>query len=165
MIKASWTALLTIGMSLSTAGIADEVTTSNTGDEPLSDIPMSVEALHAELWGRWNDFGPVEAAAYSYSNDLPRPIAELDFRDAGALARISRLRSLSFLTFAEIGHARFFFGINGDGLLGLHFNVFPRYVGEQSLELVRMPYLKKYESDTEAGHLVTGVNKPFKRLK
>jgi hypothetical protein len=160
MIKASWTALLTIGMSLSTAGIADEVTSSNTGDERLSDMAIAVEALHAELWGasRWNDFGLLETAAYSYSNDLPRPMAEFDFRDADALARISRLRSLSLVTFAEIGHARLFFGLNGDGLLGLHFNIFPRDVGEQSLELVRMPYLKENESDSGAEQLMTGVN-------
>ncbi|MCH8308535.1 MAG: hypothetical protein IH930_10400, partial [Proteobacteria bacterium] len=49
MLKASWMALLAIGMLLSSAGFADDAKSSNTGGEPLPVVTLSVEALLAEL--------------------------------------------------------------------------------------------------------------------
>lgn len=149
MLKASWMALLAIGMLLSAAGFADDAKSSNTGGEPLPVVTLSVAALLAELGhaSRWQLFHPVDAMASS--DDWPRPIADFDFQDSNALARVSKLRSLSLLTLAEIGQTRLFLGVNDDGLVGLHFSALPRYGDERYLEVLRMPYLKENEPDSE----------------
>jgi hypothetical protein len=153
MPKASWMTLLTIGMLLSAAGFADDTTSSNTDSEPLPEVTPSVEALHAEsgYTSRRNLFDSVEAMAYS--DDWPRAIADFDFQDDSALARVSKLRNLSLLTLAEIGQTRLFLGVNDEGLLGLHFNTLPRDGDERYLEVVRMPYLKENEPDSEVRQL------------
>ncbi len=149
MPKASWMTLLTIGMLLSAAGFADDAKSSNTDSEPLPEVTLSVEALHAEsgYTSRWHLFDSVEAMAYS--DDWPRAIADFDFRDDSALARVSKLRNLSLLTLVEIGQTRLFLGVNDDGLVGLHFSALPRDGGERYLEVVRMPYLKENEPDSQ----------------
>ena len=149
MPKTSWMTLLTIGMLLSAAGFADDAKSSNTDSEPLPEVTPSVEALHAELGytSHRHSFDSVEAMAYS--DDWPRAIADLDFQDDSALARVSKLRNLSLLTLVEIGQTRLFLGINDEGLLGLHFNAFPRDGDAHYLEVVRMPYLKEKEPDSQ----------------
>jgi hypothetical protein len=148
MPKASWMTLLTIGMLLSAAGLADDTKSSNTDSEPLPEVTPSVQALHAESGyaSRWHLFDSVEAMAYS--DDWPQTIADFDFQDDSALARVSKLRNLSLLTLVEIGQTRLFLGINDDGLLGLHFNAFPRDGDAHYLEVIRMPYLKENEPDS-----------------
>lgn len=149
MLKTSWITLLTIGMLGWAAAIADDAKSSHTDDEPLPMVTLSVETLLAELAyaSRWQLFHPVEAVAYS--DDWPRPIADFDFQDPSALARASKLRSLSLLTLAQIGQARLFLGVNHDGLVGLHFSAFPRNGDERHLEMVRMPYLKENVADND----------------
>jgi len=153
MPKASRMTLLTIGMLLPAAGFADDVQPSNTVSEPLPAVTLSVEALHAEsgYTSRRHLFHPVEALAYS--DDWPRAIADVDFQDDSALARVSKLRNLSLLTLAEIGQTRLFLGVNDEGLLGLHFNALPRNGDKRYLEVVRMPYLKENEPDDEVRQL------------
>ena len=149
MLKASWMALLIIGMLLSAAGFADDAKSSNADGGPLPLVTLSVETLltESEYASRWQPSHPVEAIAYS--DDWPRPIADFDFQDASALARFSKLHSLSLLTLAEIGQTRLFLGINDDGLVGLHFSTFSRYGDEHHLEVVRMPYLTKNEPHSD----------------
>ena len=66
-------------------------------------VTPSVEALHAKLANTFRShlLYPVEAMAYL--DDWPRPIADFEFWDDSALARVSKLRNLSLLTLAEIG--------------------------------------------------------------
>ncbi len=153
MLKASRMAQLIIGMLLSAAGFADDAKSSNTDGEPLPVVTLSVEKLLAEpeYASRWQLLHRVEAMAYA--DDWPRPIADFDFQDASALARVSKLRSLSLLTLAEIGQTRLFLGVDDDGFVGLHFCTLPRYGDERYLEVVRMPYLKKDEPDSEVEQL------------
>ena len=149
MLKASWMALSVIGMLLSAAGFADDAKSSNTDGEPLPAVTLSVETLLAESEHapRWQLFYPVEAMAYS--DYWPRPIADFDFQDASAWARVRKLRSLSLLTLAEIRQTRLFLGVDEEGLVGLHFSFFPHHDDERYLELVRMPYLKEKAPNSE----------------
>ena len=153
MLKASWMAQLVIGMLLSAAGLADDAKSSNADGESLPAVTLSIETLlaNSEHAPRWQLFHPVEAMAYS--DDWPRPIADFDFQDASALARVSKLRSLSLLTLAEIGQTRLFLGVDEEGLVGLHFSAFLHYGDERYLELVRMPYLKETVPDSEIEQL------------
>ena len=150
MIQASWMALLTIGLLWSAAGLADDVQYAKTDGELLPVVTLSVETMLAESEypPRWRPFHPAEATAYS--DGWLRPIADFDIQDAGALSRIRKLRGLSLFTLAEIGQTRLFLGVNEEGLVGLHFDMFPRYGGERFLEVVRMPYLRKTSQATES---------------
>lgn len=143
MIKASEMTLLTIGLLWSAAGLSDDVQSSKTDAEQQPAVTLSVETMLAESKypPRWRPSHSTEAT--TYSNDWLRPIADVDFRDADALSRVSDLRGLSLLTLADSGQTRLFLGVNEDGLVGLHFDLFSRYGSERYLEVVRMPYLKK----------------------
>jgi hypothetical protein len=136
-------------MLLSTAGLADETKSSGTGDKRLPQANLSVDALLAESQyaSRWQLDYPVDAGAFS--DERQRPIAEFNFRDGSALARVKKLRNLSLLTLAEMGQTRLFLGVNDDGLVGLHFNLFSRAGDERYLEVARMPYLAQIEPDSE----------------
>ena len=150
MVKASWMAWLTIGLLWSAAGFADDVQSSKTDDELLPVVTRSVETMLAEskYLSRWRTFQPIEATAYS--DGWMQPIADLEFQDADALSRVSKLRGLSLVTLAKFGQTRLFLGVNEEGLVGLHFEMFPRYGGERFLEVVRMPYLIKTSQATES---------------
>jgi hypothetical protein len=136
-------------MLLSAAGYADDAKLSNADGASLPEVTRSVAALLAESQyaSRWRLYHPVDAMAYS--DEWPRPIAEFNFQDDSALARVSKLRNLSLLTLAEVGQTRLFLGVNDDGLVGLHFKLFSRAGDERYLEVVRMPYLKKTGPDSE----------------
>ena len=145
--------LLTIGMLLSAAGYADDANLSNADGALLPEVTPSMDSLHAEVTNKFRShlLYPVEAMAYL--DDWPRPIANLEFRDDSVLARVSKLRNLSLLTLAEVGRTRLFLGVNDDGLVGLHFNLFSRAGDTRYLEVVRMPYLKKDEPDSKVEQL------------
>ncbi len=142
MIKASWMVLLTTCSLWSAAGCADDVLSSKTDGELLSKTTRSVESMlvESEYPSRWRPFHPTTATVYS-SKPL-RPVADFDILDADALSRVSKLRGLSLLTLADFGQTRLFLGVNEEGLVGLHFNAFPRYGAQSYPEMIRMPYLR-----------------------
>lgn len=81
--------------------------------------------------------------------DFPlHPLNDVHFETGDFLSRVSRLRGLSVLTMAEIGHARLFFGVNDDGLVGLHFNTSASDPNDRHIEVLRMPYLAEDPDET-----------------
>ena len=146
MRKAGWIVLFNVSMLLSTAVLADDSKSPGTGGEPLPVLTLSEEASLAELKyaSRWQLLPPAEAMAYS--DDQLLQIADFNFRDTGALARVSKLHSLSLLTLVEIRQKRLFLGVNSEGVIGLHFGNFSHHSDERFLELARMPYLKESPS-------------------
>lgn len=149
MLNARRMTLLILGILLSATGFADDAKPSNFDAEPLPAITLNVEALLADSWylSRWQLTYPIEVTASS--DDWRQPTAEFNFRQDSVLGRVSELRNLSLLTFAKIGRANLFFGVNEDGLIGLHFNAIPRGGDERYLELIRMPYLKENTADSD----------------
>jgi len=119
MLRASRMAFLIVGTLLSTAGFADDATVYRSDARALPPPTLTLE------------------------------LSDLEFQDSGILGRASRLRSLSFLTLAEVGRTRLFLGVNKEGLVGLHFRAFSRHSSSRNLELARMPYLKNSQPDTE----------------
>lgn len=119
MLGTSRMAFVIIGTLLSTAGFADDATISRSDTKALPPPNLSLE------------------------------LSDLEFQDSGILGRASRLRSLSFLTLAEVGRTRLFLGVNKEGLVGLHFRAFSRHSSGRYLELARLPYLKNSLPDTE----------------
>ncbi|MEM7284149.1 MAG: hypothetical protein AAF438_21295 [Pseudomonadota bacterium] len=82
-----------------------------------------------------------------WNPELPDLTVEsFDFDDKSALERITKLRSLSLVTFAETTNTRLFFGVNKEGLVGLHFSAFPRYGKDRHMSLWSMPYVTKTQA-------------------
>ena len=73
--------------------------------------------------------------------DVRERLQSLEFANSDTYSRMSRIRSLSLLTFAETKSSRLFLGVNRDGLFGLHFGVAKRG-DDRYPELARMPYLR-----------------------
>lgn len=147
MLSVGRIALLLVAMSFSAAGFADDAKPSMASADTA---PVGTLALHAidGEWAyasRWRLSDPVETI--TYSNDWLRPAVNVDFHDSGTLARVSKLRSFSLLTFAEIGRARLFLGVDDNGIVGLHMRAFHRVGDERYLEVVRMPYLRKNQPE------------------
>ncbi len=146
-LKASWLTLLTMGGLLSAPGFADDVAYANLADELREDIP-STSALFAEFKYAPQPQSQIDSMT-NYGQE-PRSIVDFDSdRDTGVLARLGKARSLSLLTVAETEQARLFFGVNGDGVLGLHFRALPKRIGGLHLEFMRMPYLENSERTGE----------------
>ena len=132
MCKTLSISLLIFAMLASASAVADEAA------KPT--LTPAAEAFLADLerasWTQSPDYSP----PMSYADNYLRPLPDVAFEDGSLLGRFSHLRRVSFLTFAEIGEAQFFFGLNKEGLLGLHFNI-DRKKRRERLELLRMPYL------------------------
>ena len=155
MLRISRIALLTVGVLWSAACSADDIHPAKADRESPPVETITVESILAESGyaSLWQSIPPVDATAYT--DDLTRPITVFDFREASAVANLSRLRSLSLLTLAEIGDTRLFLGINKKGFVGLHFGTSSQYGDERHLEVGRMPYLKKNRRAGEAENLGT----------
>lgn len=150
MHNVSRTVLFLASSLLSAAAFADDAEAPLDDSSVLPEVTLSAQAVQ-ERWeyaSRWRPTYPVETLVYS--NDSSRPGVNVDFRDSDALARVSRLRNLSFLTFAEIGRARLFLGVDESGIVGLHLRAVHRLGDERYLEVIRMPYLKQDQPDLES---------------
>lgn len=148
MPKVRWMTLLIVGTLLSAAGLADDARTDNTNGVISPVAALSFNTLYSEpayYSSRWQLSHPVETMAYS--SDWAHPIASFDFEDAGTFSRVKKIRALSLLTLAEGKGTRLFFGVNKDGLVGIHFRGLPRNGDDRCLEVVRMPYLGKNQPD------------------
>lgn len=149
MIKAGLTVFAVVAMLHSVAGVADDEETSAADSDNLPATGLSLPPLSLDIddTSRWRPTYPLLTPRYS--TDWSQPFVNVAFHDSGTLARVSRFRSLSLLTFAEIGQSRLFFGVNNDGLVGLHFRAFRRQEQERHLEVARMPYLQNAQLKTD----------------
>ena len=135
-------------VSISVLIIAVLLSAGALADEPAQPkLTRAAEAFIADLERASKSQSPDYYQSITYTNNFLRPLPDVDFEDGSLLGRISHLRRVSLLTFAEIGEAQFFFGLNRDGLLGLHFNI-DRKRRQERLELLRMPYLVDDEEES-----------------
>ncbi len=144
MHRASWMVVV-FSILIPAVALADDARI------PAADRYSSNSLTESSL-AHWLDAGNASAWQLTptievphYFSDAMDPIADLDFRDPGAFARVSKVRELSLLTLAEVGKARIFFGFNGEGLFGFHLGARPRLGDERCVELARMPYLNSTE--------------------
>lgn len=148
MQRASWMLLVVVGSLIPSLTFADGTRTPAMASYEPDLIALTSRPYRWEFnnTSQWLLVEPIDTGAYAY--DTFHPIASLDFRDPGAFARVSKVRELSLLTLAEVGQARFFFGVNDNGLFGLHLGALPRLGDERCVELARMPYLKNSAGDS-----------------
>ena len=152
MPGAAWKPFVAISVLLSAALQADDAPTSPSAG--LAEELRSVNELLDELdaASRWHlSLDPAQNGFRSDAADSYYDFYSLDFQDNSSLGRLKRLRSLSLLTLGELGDAQLFLGVNEQGLLGVHFNAFPRAYDESLLELARMPYLQDEETPDDDG--------------
>jgi hypothetical protein len=141
MPKTNWKAQLIIAMLLSATAHADDANSSAAGHNALPAIALFAATPANELpyVSHYHRFRLVDSMLYS--DKQRRPIVQIDFRDTSFLGRMSKLRGVSLVTFAEFRRARLFLGVNNDGLVGLHFNALPVDSRSSHPEWLRMPYL------------------------
>ena len=141
MLKKSSMPVLVISMLMSGSGLADDLA------QPK--LTPAAEAFLADLEQSSRRQPPGYLQPISYTDNFLRSFPDLKFTDGGFLDRVSHLRRVSFLTFAEIGQSQLFLGVNNKGLLGLHFNAYRNRGKERQLELLRMPYLLDVDTESE----------------
>ena len=139
MCKTNSISVLMIAMLMSAGVLADELA------QPQ--LTPAAEAFIADLEHASRPQSPDYFRSIAYTDNFLRPLPNIDFEDGSLLERVSHLRRVSLLTFAEIGDTQFFFGLNSEGLLGLHFNI-DRKKRRERLELLRMPYLVDKDEDS-----------------
>ena len=139
MCKTVSISVLIITMLISAAAVADEPA------QPK--LTPAAEAFIADLERASRPQSTDVFRSMTYTDNYLRPFPNVDFEDGSLLERVSHLRRVSLLTVAEFGDTQFFFGLNSDGLLGLHFNI-DRKKRKEQLELLRMPYLVDDEKDS-----------------
>ena len=142
MLNSRSTLLLTFGIALSTPAFADDSENMLPNSTSTSETTIQIDPslLTMPYAPRWQLVHPVEIT--HYPDTWTRPAADFSFREKTLLARLRKFRNLSLLTLAETRKTRLFFGVNEDGLVGLHFDGLARYNADRHLELLRLPYLK-----------------------
>ena len=134
--------LLTAQSVAEESSATDDAAVDTAADATLTALLPTT--AHLSDW-LLDDIDVVEVGAYPthrYSG-----FAALDFRESSAIKRLGKYRALSLVTFADLGTARLFLGVNEDGLLGLHLNATPKVTQERTVEVLRMPYLEPRETD------------------
>lgn len=149
MQRASWMVVL-FSFLVPAAVLADDARTAAAERYSPSPVLESsptywLDAGHAPGWRL-----PAATEFATYSNRTTDVIADLQFREPGAFARVSKVRELSLLTLAEVGKSRLFFGVNFEGLFGIHLGARPRLGDDRCVELARMPYLNNATRGTVA---------------
>ncbi len=141
MRKSSSMPVLVISVLMSGTGFADDLAQPKltpAAEAFLADLEQSSRPQASDY------FQPIH-----YMDNFIRPLPDLEFTDGGFLDRVSNLRRVSFLTFAEIGPSQLFIGVNDKGLLGFHFNAYGNRGKERQLELLRMPYLLDIDQESQ----------------
>ena len=118
---------------------ADDSTPSDAESEPLPSEALSVEKLLAgsAYASRWQLSQPVEPAPDT--GEWRRPVTDFENRDTDSSEGVTRPRTLSLLTLSRSKQSRLFFGLNEDGLLGLHLRAVSQQNADRYLGLARTP--------------------------
>jgi hypothetical protein len=154
MPEVRWMTLVIVGTLLSAASLADDASLPGAdGDSaPVETLSLDATYLEAAYSSRWRLSHPVETTVYSF--DGAQPMANLDFQDSGTFSRVKKIRALSLLTLAEGKGTRVFFGVDKEGLVGIHFRGLLRGDDDRFMEIVRMPYLEEPDPDGEQDNSV-----------
>ena len=144
-------ALPLIGLLFACTAAADDLAAPQQADDAAAeDSPTLKQLLDESAYGaRWRI--PSQPDATRSAPQLVQPLNDFAFQDNSGLGRVRQMRNFSLLTLAQSGQARLFFGVNEDGLVGLHFRAISREDEGRYLEFARMPHLEEDESDTEKG--------------
>ena len=102
MLRVASGTLLVFSLLWSAGATADDAEAEPEQLTSITDLVTPTESLYTVEW--------------RYEID------DLDFQDNSPLGRISRIRELSLLTLAETRNSRVFFGVDSNGILGLHIN-------------------------------------------
>ena len=151
ILTAGRVTLIVIGMLLAVTAAADDTSSGKEGGAPPA-VQFSAEALLAKSAYRLQSDLSHPAETMAFQADRMRPIRALNFRKASGIARLSKVRGLALLTFADTGRTRLFLGVNRDGLVGLHFSTSSDNSTLRYLELARMPYIKRKVGKRKKDH-------------
>lgn len=148
MRRISLVPILSAALLTSLAARADE---SPADDEATTADSSAAAAALLENFRRYSTRWQLREtdSTIAYGTDFSNPLLDVRFEDGSMISRFSRIRRLSLLTFAEVGDAQLYFGVNRDGLFGVHLGALSGSGGERQLEMARMPYLQDSEPGDE----------------
>jgi hypothetical protein len=142
--------LIIAGILLSSAALADDQPAAPSDVAQQTELTPAAREFIAELERSSRPQLPYAFQAIHYADVSLRPLADIKFEDSYFLARVSRLRRVSFVTLGEVGDAQLFLGVNDKGLIGIHFNAYRERSSDRQLEMYRMPYLATEAEPAEA---------------
>ncbi len=98
---------------------------------------------------RWQLSHSFDTAAYL--RELPEPSSSfrLAVDDDNSILRVTKIRSLSLLTLSGDEDAKWFLGINEDGLVGIHFRGFSRSGAKKHLDIASLFADKDEDNETD----------------
>ncbi len=107
------------------------------------------DALDKLYESRWQLSHSLDTAAYL--RELPEPSSSfiLAVDDDNSILRVTKIRSLSLLTLSGDEDAKWFLGINEDGLVGIHFRGFSRSGAKKHLDIASLFADKDEDNETD----------------
>lgn len=107
------------------------------------------ETLDYLYESRWHVSHALDTS--TYLSELPEPATSLDvdLDDGNAILRVTKIRSLSLLTLSGDDRAKWFLGINEDGLVGIHFRGFSRSSAKRHLDVASLFSDRDEEEDDD----------------
>jgi len=93
-------------------------------DNAPSEMTPAAKAFIADLERSSSPAALAPILTTRYTDDFLRPLPDIDFADDSLLARLSKLRKVSFLTLLDREDTRLFVGVNDEGIVGLHFSAY-----------------------------------------
>ena len=87
---------------------------------------------------RWRLGHSLDTATYLADLSKPASSFEVDVDDGSSILRVTKIRSLSLLTLSGDDRAKWFLGINEDGLVGIHYRGFSKSGVKRHLDLASL---------------------------
>ncbi len=128
MRKGCWKSLFCVCLLLPAAATADD----------------SIDRLYES---RWQLSHSPDTATYLDEIGEPATSFRLQLDDGNSLMRVAKIRSLSLLTLSGDDRAKWFLGINEDGLVGIHFRGFSRSGAKRHLDVATLLSAKEDDED------------------
>lgn len=130
MRKDCWKSLFCVCLLLPAAGKADD-------------------AFDKLYESRWQLSPSTNTATYLNVSSQSTTSFDVDVDDGSSILRVAKIRSLSLFTLAGDERSKWFFGINEDGLVGIHFRGFSRSGARRHLDVASLFSSKEDAEDDE----------------
>ena len=142
--------VLIVGILLSSSALADDQEAPDGKETREIELTPAAREFIEDLERSSRPELPYAFQPIHYADVSLRPLVDIDFEDSDFLAKVSKLRRVSFVTLGEVGEAQLFLGVNDKGLLGIHFNAYRERSSDRHLEMYRMPYLSSEKEPAAA---------------
>jgi len=100
---------------------------------------------------RWQLSPSTDTATYLNVSSQSTTSFDVDVDDGSSILRVAKIRSLSLFTFAGDERSKWFFGINEEGYVGIHFRGFSRSGAKRHLDVASL-FSAKEDAEEDETH-------------